>query len=231
MADIVIGDGRKDPWVSERGRTAGTYRRSTSFDVTGLDPVFIQDVTKDVFFTALNQEQGIGNLQNPRYVTDRVFDKSPANVLPFGRIEAVERVDVREVVAFILKELRARSRQHYRTGNFHRSHTVLINGFQASTNRLKDIKDNEEVQIINSAFYSIYLEHMFKIYNQVLRRAIRVYGRLVFFKERVQYREISPQVHVWRPASRGRRRRLVAQRYPMIVFATHPQGKGVITNG
>ncbi len=100
--------------------------------------------------------------EEPTVVTDGVVRRDYQAVRPYGRIEFLARIGVREPVEFALRLLQQISpRGPAEGGHYAESHVVLLNGVGVSSGRLEvldRVKPGDRVQIVNIMPYARKIE-------------------------------------------------------------------------
>lgn len=122
----------------------------------------VRDFLIELVETDLPAEVAKGFDNQPTVVTDGVTRRDPRAVRPYGRIEFLARVGVREPVEFALRLLRRLSpRGPAEGGHYADAHVVLLNGAGLSSDGLEvldRVKQGDRVQIVNIMPYARKIE-------------------------------------------------------------------------
>ena len=154
--------------VSENGKKKPQYTLES--DINGQ--MTLGDLlqhTKDILivtsYEVLKEEQSKGFEKDPIVLVDNRSGKSPAHVHPLGQIEFIAKVDFDKMLidAFIMLLKRSK----VLTGRYLYSHVVVHRGVQVASDlgtlrswlaSNPDVKDGEEIMIINVQPYARKLE-------------------------------------------------------------------------
>lgn len=186
---------------------------------------FVRQATISTFHRELRESVDRDGFDNrPVVVTDGAPRKAPEAVKPFGKIVAVARPVMAEVVRWALTELQKRS--PVRSGRYASSHIVMLNGVEIQGDiwaALNAVKEVDRVQIVNTQPYARKLEGATAnkktgrgkrkpssaqakggIYRPVLGALVGRYSKSMFFDYKLV--KLSLGVKVWGKVGGGHKR-------------------------
>ncbi len=164
-----MGEFKVDIQVSENGKKSPNW--SLDADLDGVYTIedllaFTKKSVIAIFGEVLDEEQAAGFPKNPVIVVDGKHNKSPFDVNPLGRIEAISPVNLEEIILPMYQLLLELSPVG-KTGQYKNSHLVFFNLERVASNQEEliswmktnpNVKDGDKIRFVDIQPYAGRLE-------------------------------------------------------------------------